>query len=77
MTVRRHPLSPYGALAGFVLLLAALFGVAYAAGTAAGPAAPGIHRTGGGSGSGSGSGSGGGMDGMNGMGGMHGTGGGR
>ncbi|MEU8548320.1 hypothetical protein AB0C81_15235 [Streptomyces roseoverticillatus] len=80
MTVRRPlspSLSPYGTLAGFVLLLAALFGVAYAAGTAAGPAAPGIHRTGGGSGSGSGPGSGGGMGGMDGMGGMHGMGGGR
>ncbi|WP_367131981.1 MULTISPECIES: hypothetical protein [Streptomyces] len=77
MTVRR-PLSPYGTLAGFVLLLAALFGVSYAVGTAAGPAAPGIHRTGGGSGSGHGSGGGtGGMDGMGGMGGMHGMGGGR
>ncbi|MET9413801.1 hypothetical protein ABZY03_06355 [Streptomyces klenkii] len=76
MTVRR-PLSPYGTLAGFVLLLAALFGVSYAVGTAAGPAAPGIHRTGGGSGSGSGHGSGGGSGGMDGMGGMHGMGGGR
>ncbi|MEV4505188.1 hypothetical protein [Streptomyces klenkii] len=76
MTVRR-PLSPYGTLAGFVLLLAALFGVSYAVGTAAGPAAPGIHRTGGGSGSGSGHGSGGGSGGTGGMGGMHGMGGGR
>ncbi|MEU5188319.1 hypothetical protein AB0G83_14435 [Streptomyces klenkii] len=76
MTVRR-PLSPYGTLAGFVLLLAALFGGSYAVGTAAGPAAPGIHRTGGGSGSGSGHGSGGGTGGMGGMDGMHGMGGGR
>ncbi|GAA0479143.1 hypothetical protein ABZ951_00165 [Streptomyces sp. NPDC046215] len=51
--------SPYAPLIGFVLLLAALFGVAYAAGAAAGPATPGIHRTGGGSGGGTG-----GMDGM-------------
>ncbi|MGW1077317.1 hypothetical protein [Streptomyces sp. NPDC002537] len=62
----RHPLSPHAALIGFVLLLAALFGIAYAAGSAAGPAAPGIHRTGGGSGGGSGSGGG-----HGGMGGMH------
>ncbi|MEU2872532.1 hypothetical protein ABZ769_25500 [Streptomyces olivoreticuli] len=66
MTARRL-LSPYGSLTGFVLLLAALFGVAYAVGSAAGPAAPGIHRTGGGSGGGSGSGGGGGMGGMDGM----------
>ncbi|MFI1800126.1 hypothetical protein ACH427_22615 [Streptomyces sp. NPDC020379] len=70
MTARRllspSPLGPYGSLLGFVLLLAALFGVAYAVGSAAGPAAPGIHRTGGGSG-GSGSGGGGGMGGMGGM----------
>ncbi|MFF7730063.1 hypothetical protein [Streptomyces sp. NPDC008001] len=89
MTARRS-LSPYGTLAGFVLLLAALFGVSYAVGSAAGPAAPGIHRTGGGSGPGPGPGGGtgstggtGGMDGMDGMkgmggmNGMHGTGGGR
>ncbi|CAM5292642.1 hypothetical protein [Streptomyces abikoensis] len=75
MTARRA-LRPYGALAGFVLLLAALFGVSYAVGTAAGPAAPGIHRTGGGSGSGSGSGQGSG-GGMGGMDGMHGMGGGK
>ncbi len=66
MTARRL-LRPYGSLTGFVLLLAALFGVAYAVGSAAGPAAPGIHRTGGGSGGGSGSGGGGGMGGMGGM----------
>ncbi|GAA3736027.1 hypothetical protein [Streptomyces tremellae] len=35
-------------LLGFVVLLAAVFAVSYAAGTAAGPAAPGWHRTGGG-----------------------------
>ncbi|MBB5118237.1 hypothetical protein AF335_30590 [Streptomyces eurocidicus] len=71
----RHVLSParlgpsraYGTLLGFVLLLAALFGVAYAAGAAAGPAFPGIHRTGDGTGSGGGPGDMGGMDGMDGM----------
>ncbi|MEU4212572.1 hypothetical protein AB0F13_21680 [Streptomyces sp. NPDC026206] len=72
MTARRArpPLRPYATLAGFVLLLAALFGVACAAGSAAGPAAPGMHRTGGGEGSGGspGGGSGPGMGGMPGMG---------
>ncbi|MFI9722204.1 hypothetical protein ACIHFE_21495 [Streptomyces sp. NPDC052396] len=56
----RHPLTPYAALTGFVLLLAVVFGAAYAAGSAAGPVAPGMHRTGGGSAPGSGSGGGGG-----------------
>ncbi|MFV8127300.1 hypothetical protein [Streptomyces syringium] len=72
----RHLLSPYGTLIGFVLLLAALFGVAYATGTAAGPVAPGMHRTGdgpGGSGDSGGStgGPGGGSGHSGGMGGMH------
>ncbi|KUJ69626.1 hypothetical protein ACZ90_09875 [Streptomyces albus subsp. albus] len=67
MTSRQH--SPAVVLTGFLLLLAAVFGVSYATGKAAGPVAPGLHRTGGG---GSGGGSGGG-----GMGGMHGMGGGR
>ncbi|MEX2984884.1 hypothetical protein [Streptomyces sp. C36] len=61
MTARRTrpPLRPYATLAGFVLLLSAVFGVSYAAGSAAGPVSPGMHRTGGGdSGSGSGSGTG-------------------
>ncbi|GAA0426631.1 hypothetical protein [Streptomyces luteireticuli] len=62
----RQSLAPYAALCGFVLLLAALFGVAYAAGSAAGPVSPGLHRSGGGPGSDGGSG--GGMDGMPGMG---------
>lgn len=73
---RLGPSRAYGTLLGFVLLLAALFGVAYAAGAAAGPAFPGIHRTGDGTGGGAGSGGGagdmGGMDGMNGKGGMSG-----
>ncbi|GHF50950.1 hypothetical protein [Streptomyces morookaense] len=65
----RHPLSPYATLIGFALLLTALFGVAYAVGSMAGPVSPGMHRTGGGTGSGSGGGgTGGGMDGMPGMG---------
>ncbi|MFI9239916.1 hypothetical protein [Streptomyces sp. NPDC053079] len=76
MTARRArpPLRPYATLTGFVLLLAAVFGVAYAAGSAAGPVAPGMHRTGGGEVSGGepAGGSGGGMDGMGG--GMHGMG---
>ncbi|WP_171167373.1 hypothetical protein [Streptomyces sp. I05A-00742] len=65
----RHSLSPYTLLTGFVLLLAALFGVAYAAGSVAGPVSPGMHRDGGGPASDPGSGGGGGgMDGMPGMG---------
>ncbi|MFC0602807.1 hypothetical protein [Streptomyces palmae] len=67
MTPRQH--SPAVVLAGFLLLLATMFGVAYAAGRAAGPVAPGLHRTGGGSGHGS--------DDGGGMGGMHGMEGGR
>lgn len=51
--------SPALVLIGFVLLLGAMFGVAYAVGSAAGPVAPGLHRSGGG---GSG-----GMDDMDGM----------
>ncbi|MFH8367183.1 hypothetical protein [Streptomyces sp. NPDC018031] len=66
MTPRQH--SPAVVLTGFLLLLAAMFGVAFAVGAAAGPVAPGLHRTGGGDGPGSGSG-GGGMGGMHGMGG--------
>ncbi|MEV0261084.1 hypothetical protein AB0I49_07020 [Streptomyces sp. NPDC050617] len=62
MTARHN--SPYALLAGFALLLAAMFGVAYAVGSAVGPVAPGMHGSGG---SGSG-GSGGGMDGMQNMG---------
>ncbi|MEV5510317.1 hypothetical protein [Streptomyces orinoci] len=65
MTARRS-LAPHAALTGFVLLLAMVFGAAYAAGSAAGPVAPGMHRTGGGSapapGSGSGNGGGGSHD---------------
>ncbi|MEU3355378.1 hypothetical protein [Streptomyces sp. NPDC037389] len=71
MTARlaRPPLRPYATLAGFVLLLAVLFGVSYAAGSAAGPVAPGLHRVGGATpGSGSGSGTDGNMGGMPGMG---------
>ncbi|MBP2401834.1 hypothetical protein SNS2_0364 [Streptomyces netropsis] len=68
----RHLLSPYGTLIGFVLLLAALFGVAYATGAAAGPVAPGMHRTDDGPGGAGGSGgSGGGSGHSGGMGGMH------
>ncbi|MBB5938365.1 hypothetical protein [Streptomyces zagrosensis] len=53
--------SPALLLIGFVLLLGALFGVSYAVGSAAGPVAPGLHRSGdGGSGGGMGD-----MDGMN------------
>ncbi|WFB06491.1 hypothetical protein LRS74_05115 [Streptomyces sp. LX-29] len=62
MTSRQH--SPALVLSGFLLLLAAMFGVAYAAGAAAGPVAPGMHRGGGGGDSG---GSGGGMGDMHGM----------
>ncbi|MFE6780255.1 hypothetical protein [Streptomyces sp. NPDC057702] len=53
--------SPALMLTGFVLLLGAMFGIAYAVGSAAGPVAPGLHRSDdGGSGGGMG-----GMDGMN------------
>ncbi|MEU5092667.1 hypothetical protein [Streptomyces sp. NPDC021356] len=68
---RRFPaLAP----AGFVLLLAAMFGVSYAVGDAVGPVAPGMHGT---SSSGGGDGHDGGSD-PGGMGGMemdHGSGG--
>lgn len=37
---------PPPALCGFLLLLAVVFWVSYAAGSAAGPVAPGIHGTG-------------------------------
>jgi hypothetical protein len=40
--LRRY--APPPALSGFLVLLALLFAVAYAAGTAAGPVAPGMHR---------------------------------
>ncbi|MFC9843274.1 hypothetical protein ACFWFF_34005 [Streptomyces sp. NPDC060223] len=43
---------PPPALCGFVLLLALIFTVSYAAGSAAGPVAPAIHRTGTGNGDG-------------------------
>ncbi|WP_055550772.1 hypothetical protein [Streptomyces sp. NBRC 110028] len=71
--VRR--LLPPPALCGFLLLLVLVFSVSYAVGSAAGPVAPGLHRTGsagsGGTGGGDGGGgSGGGMDDMPGMSGM-------
>lgn len=59
--------APPPALAGFVVLLAAMFGLSYGVGSAAGPVAPGMHSTGTGAGSGSGSPSDGGMGGMGGM----------
>ncbi|MFH8985386.1 hypothetical protein [Streptomyces varsoviensis] len=63
MTARQN--SPYALLAGFALLLAAMFGIAYAVGSAIGPVAPGMHGSGpGGSSGGSGGSSGGGMGGM-------------
>ncbi|MGW2179355.1 hypothetical protein ACWCXX_14920 [Streptomyces sp. NPDC001732] len=60
---------PAPALLGFVLLVAAMFGVSYAVGHVVGPVAPGMHgsSSGGGAGGhdgGSGSGDMGGMDGM-------------
>ncbi|MCX5419281.1 hypothetical protein [Streptomyces sp. NBC_00078] len=69
-------LLPAPALCGFLLLLALVFSVSYAVGSAAGPVAPGMHgtgRTGSSGGSGGGGGGGGGMDDMPGMGG-HGSG---
>jgi hypothetical protein len=79
----RQPSSPAGAIArrllpppalcGFLLLLALVFTVSYAVGSAAGPVAPGMHGTGSaGSGNGNGGGggdggSGGGMEDMPGM----------
>ncbi|MFH9399260.1 hypothetical protein ACH4JS_05665 [Streptomyces sp. NPDC017638] len=59
---RRLPLPP--ALCGFLLLLALLFTVSYAVGSAAGPVAPGMHGTGR---TGDSGGNGGGMDDMPGM----------
>jgi hypothetical protein len=64
-------LVPPPALCGFLLLLACVFAVSYAVGSAAGPVAPGMHGPGT-SRSGGGDGGGGGMDGMPGM---HGSGG--
>ncbi|MFF2007525.1 hypothetical protein ACFVWY_00425 [Streptomyces sp. NPDC058195] len=40
---RRTTPVPYAALAGFLLLLAALFAVSYGAGSLAGPVAPGLR----------------------------------
>ncbi|WP_427924916.1 hypothetical protein [Streptomyces sp. cg40] len=45
VTPRRLPLPP-PALCGFLLLLALVFSVPYAVGSAAGPVAPGTHGTG-------------------------------
>ncbi|MFJ7071213.1 hypothetical protein [Streptomyces sp. NPDC098781] len=42
---RRRPVPP-PALCGFLLLLALVFTVSYAVGSAAGPVAPGMHRSG-------------------------------
>ncbi|WP_037841046.1 hypothetical protein [Streptomyces sp. NRRL F-5126] len=53
-------------LLGLAVLLAAVFTVAYAVGSAAGPAAPGLHRTGSGGGA-TGTGGPGSMSGMGGM----------
>ncbi|RSS58283.1 hypothetical protein, partial [Streptomyces sp. WAC06614] len=58
--------TPPPALAGFVILLAALFALSYGVGSAAGPVAPGMHPSGPGTGSGSVSPGGGGMGGMGG-----------
>lgn len=68
---------PPPALVGFLLLLAMVFAVSYAAGSAAGPVAPGMRGTGTSAGPGGGSpGGGGGMDmgGAGDMGGAHGGG---
>lgn len=74
VTPRRLPLPP-PALCGFLLLLALMFSVSYAVGSAAGPVAPGMHGTGntgtGGGGDGGTGESGGGMQDMPGT---HGTG---
>ncbi|MBV9023951.1 MAG: hypothetical protein JO362_09190 [Streptomycetaceae bacterium] len=43
-----HNFVPPPALCGFLLLLALMFAVSYAIGTAAGPVAPGMHATSGG-----------------------------
>lgn len=56
--MKQPPLVP-PALCGFLLLLALIFTVSYAVGTAAGPVAPGMHRSGT---SGDGDGGGGGMN---------------
>ncbi|SDE58802.1 hypothetical protein [Streptomyces griseoaurantiacus] len=61
-------LLPAPALCGFLLLLALVFSVSYAAGSAAGPVAPGMHGTGSTGSSGGSDGGGGGMDDMPGMG---------
>ncbi|MFK0121096.1 hypothetical protein [Streptomyces sp. NPDC090994] len=75
VTARRF--LPPPALCGFLLLLALVFSVSYAIGSAAGPVAPGMHGTGGSGGGGDGGGdgtssTGGGMEDMPGMG--HGSG---
>ncbi|WP_019073665.1 hypothetical protein [Streptomyces hokutonensis] len=74
VTPRRLPMPP-PALCGFLLLLALMFSVSYAVGSAAGPVAPGMHGTGntgtGGGGDGGTGESGGGMQDMPGT---HGTG---
>ncbi|MFJ4833791.1 hypothetical protein ACIP79_28355 [Streptomyces sp. NPDC088747] len=44
--VTARSLLPSPALCGFLLLLVLVFSVSYAAGTAAGPVAPGMHGTG-------------------------------
>ncbi|MFE3166061.1 hypothetical protein [Streptomyces sp. NPDC059224] len=58
VTARR--LLPPPALCGFLLLLVLVFSASYAAGSAAGPVAPGMHGTGTGSGGGGSGGDGGG-----------------
>ncbi|MFJ9539837.1 hypothetical protein ACIRPX_21560 [Streptomyces sp. NPDC101225] len=63
---------PPPALCGFLLLLALVFSVSYAVGSAVGPVAPGLHSTGTTEGGGGSDGNGGGMDDMPGMG--HGSG---
>ncbi|MEU5535978.1 hypothetical protein [Streptomyces sp. NPDC020362] len=65
-------LMPPPALCGFLLLLALVFTVSYAVGSAAGPVAPGIHGTG--AGTGGDGGDGGGGAGTGDMPGMHGGG---
>ncbi|MEU8827854.1 hypothetical protein [Streptomyces sp. NPDC048636] len=74
MTPRQH--RPAVLLTAFALLLAAMFGAAYAVGATMGPVAPGI-RDSGGTGHDGGGGSGGSGDDGGGMGGMHGMGGAR
>ncbi|MGW7437637.1 hypothetical protein [Streptomyces sp. NPDC054849] len=65
--------APPPALAGFVVLLAAMFALSYGVGAAAGPVAPGMRPSGTGPGSVSDTPGGGGTGGMGGMGGMGGT----